>query len=77
MNTMAALLVIVTCHSQDTSCRLDEPVSVASYDDVTQCFMALPKELDQARLLTSAPSMGIVFPWMRISLAGKAHSPDD
>lgn len=52
MNTMAALLVIVACHSQNTSC-LDEPVSVVSYDDVTQCFLALPKELDQARLVTS------------------------
>ncbi|KPF46174.1 hypothetical protein IP76_04480 [Rhizobium sp. AAP43] len=52
MNSMAALLVIVACHSQDTSC-LDEPVSVVSYDSVTQCFMALPKELDQARKLTN------------------------
>lgn len=51
MNSLAALLVIVACHSQDTSC-LDEPVSVVSHSTLTECFAALPRELQRARKLT-------------------------
>lgn len=52
MNSLAALLVIVACHSQDTSC-LEEPVSVVSHSTLEECFSALPEELERARALTA------------------------
>jgi hypothetical protein len=51
MNSMAALLVIVACHPQDTSC-LQDPVAVISYETDAACFQALPEELRRARALT-------------------------
>lgn len=50
MNSMAALLVIVACHPQDTTC-LQDPVAVISYDTDAACYQALPTELRRARAL--------------------------
>ena len=48
MNTLAALMVLVACHPQQTSC-LEEPVAVISYDSSAECRAALPVEMDKAR----------------------------
>jgi len=48
MNTLAALMVLVACHPQQTSC-LEEPVAVISYDSGAECRAALPREMDKAR----------------------------
>ena len=48
MNTLAALMVLVACHPQQTSC-LDEPVAVISYASGAECRAALPSEMDKAR----------------------------
>ncbi|MDQ0419255.1 hypothetical protein J2045_000265 [Peteryoungia aggregata LMG 23059] len=50
MNIMAALLVIVACHPQDTSC-LQDPVAVISYETEDACYKTLPEELRRARVL--------------------------
>ena len=50
MNSMAALMVIVACHPQDTTC-LQDPVAVISYDTDEACYGALPKELKRARAM--------------------------
>lgn len=50
MNSMAALLVIVACHPQDTTC-LQDPVAVISYDTDDACYAALPRELKRARAM--------------------------
>ncbi|EHS53332.1 hypothetical protein PDO_4262 [Rhizobium sp. PDO1-076] len=55
MNTLAALMVIVACHSQDTSC-LEEPVAVISYETGQACRTALPQQMRQAERLA-----GIVY----------------
>ncbi len=48
MNTLAALMVLVACHPQQTSC-LEEPVAVISYASGAECRAALPSEMDRAR----------------------------
>lgn len=48
MNTLAALMVLVACHSEQTTC-LDEPVAVISYRSGTECRAALPREMEKAR----------------------------
>ena len=55
MNTLAALMVIVACHSQDTSC-LEEPVAVISYETGQACRTALPQQMRRAERLT-----GVVY----------------
>lgn len=52
MNSMAALLVIVACHPQDTTC-LQDPVAVISYDTDAACQKALPEELRRASRLAN------------------------
>lgn len=51
MNTLAALMVLVACHPEQTTC-LEEPVAVISYDTSADCRAALPREMDRARQLT-------------------------
>ncbi|GEO86201.1 MULTISPECIES: hypothetical protein [Alphaproteobacteria] len=48
MNTLAALMVLVACHPQTTTC-LEEPVAVISYDTSAGCRAALPREMEKAR----------------------------
>ncbi|MCA1969542.1 MAG: hypothetical protein LDL42_10445 [Rhizobium sp.] len=50
MNTLAALMVLVACHPEQTTC-LEEPVAVISYDTSADCRAALPREMDKARQL--------------------------
>lgn len=50
MNTLAALMVLVACHPEQTTC-LEEPVAVISYDTSADCRAALPREMDRARKL--------------------------
>jgi hypothetical protein len=50
MNTLAALMVLVACHPEQTNC-LEEPVVVISYDSSAECRAALPREMDKARRL--------------------------
>lgn len=52
MNTLAALMVLVACHPQQTSC-LEEPVAVISYASGTECRTALPSEMDKARRMAT------------------------
>ncbi len=55
MNTLAALMVIVACHSQDTTC-LEEPVAVISYETGEACRTALPQQMRDAERLA-----GVVY----------------
>lgn len=55
MNTLAALMVIVACHAQDTSC-LEEPVAVISYETGQACRGALPQQMRKAERLA-----GVVY----------------
>lgn len=48
MNTLAALMVLVACHPQQSSC-LEEPVAVISYSSGAGCRAALPSEMEKAR----------------------------
>lgn len=50
MNSFAALMVIVACHSDASSC-VEEPVAVISYADSKACRSALPGELVKAKRL--------------------------
>lgn len=50
MNTLAALMVLVACHPEQTTC-LEEPVAVISYDTSADCRAALPREMEKARQL--------------------------
>ena len=50
MNTLAALMVLVACHPEQTTC-LEEPVAVISYDTSADCRAALSREMDKARRL--------------------------
>lgn len=69
MNSMAALLVIVACHPQDTTC-LQDPVAVISYDTDDACHLALPKELRRARALAEVV-YGDCFPVNSDLVAGR------
>lgn len=51
MNTLAALMVLVACHSEQTTC-LEEPVAVISYQTGAECRAALPREMQRAQRLT-------------------------
>lgn len=51
MNTLAALMVLVACHSEQTTC-LEEPVAVISYQSGNECRAALPREMQKAQRLT-------------------------
>lgn len=50
MNTLAALMVLVACHPEQTTC-LEEPVAVISYNTSADCRAALPREMEKARQL--------------------------
>lgn len=69
MNSMAALLVIVACHPQDTSC-LQDPVAVVSYDTDEACYRALPQELERARAMAEI-IYGDCFPVSADLVAGR------
>ncbi len=69
MNSMAALLVIVACHPQDTTC-LQDPVAVISYDTDSACFQALPKELQRAKAMADV-IYGDCFPVAADLVAGR------
>ncbi len=68
MNSMAALLVIVACHPQDTTC-LQDPVTVISYDTDTACYRDLPTELRRAKALADVV-YGDCFPVSADLVAG-------
>ena len=70
MNSMAALLVIVACHPQDTSC-LQDPVAVISYDTDEACYQALPMELQRAKALADV-IYGDCFPVAADLVAGRS-----
>ncbi|AOG10631.1 MULTISPECIES: hypothetical protein [Rhizobium/Agrobacterium group] len=69
MNSMAALMVIVACHPQDTTC-LQDPVAVISYDTDEACYGALPKELKRARAMAEI-IYGDCFPVSADLVAGR------
>ncbi|MDZ7873776.1 MAG: hypothetical protein U5N27_11890 [Rhizobium sp.] len=69
MNSMAALMVIVACHPQDTTC-LQDPVAVISYDTDEACYGALPKELKRARAMAQI-IYGDCFPVNADLVAGR------
>ncbi len=69
MNSMAALMVIVACHPQDTTC-LQDPVAVISYDTDEACYGALPKELKRARAMAEI-IYGDCFPVTADLVAGR------
>lgn len=69
MNSMAALLVIVACHPQDTTC-LQDPVAVISYETDEACYGALPKELKRARAMAEI-IYGDCFPVSAELVAGR------
>jgi hypothetical protein len=69
MNSMAALLVIVACHPQDTTC-LQDPVAVISYDTDEACYSALPTELKRARAIAEI-IYGDCFPVSPELVAGR------
>lgn len=69
MNSMAALLVIVACHPQDTTC-LQDPVAVISYDTDAACYQALPKELQRAKAMADV-IYGDCFPVSADLVAGR------
>lgn len=50
MDTFAALMILVACHPETTTC-LDEPVAVISYQSTDECRAAMPKEIEQAQEL--------------------------
>ncbi len=69
MNSMAALMVIVACHPQDTTC-LQDPVAVISYDTDEACYTALPEELKRARAMAEV-IYGDCFPVSPDLVAGR------
>ncbi|WP_246780396.1 hypothetical protein [Rhizobium sp. AQ_MP] len=69
MNSMAALLVIVACHPQDTTC-LQDPVAVISYETDEACYTALPTELKRARAMADI-IYGDCFPVNSELVAGR------
>ncbi|MFN3319016.1 MAG: hypothetical protein ACK43M_09735 [Allorhizobium sp.] len=69
MNSMAALLVIVACHPQDTTC-LQDPVAVISYETDQACYQALPEELRRARAMADI-IYGDCFPVSADLVAGR------
>ncbi|MDH4415549.1 MAG: hypothetical protein QE484_19775 [Rhizobium sp.] len=69
MNSMAALLVIVACHSQDTTC-LHDPVTVISFNTDVDCYNALPQELKRARAMAEI-IYGDCFPVNAELVAGR------
>jgi hypothetical protein len=70
MNSMAALLVIVACHPQDSTC-LQDPVAVISYDTDEACHTALPEELKRARAMAEI-IYGDCFPVSAALVAGRS-----
>lgn len=69
MNSMAALLVIVACHPQDTTC-LQDPVAVVSYDTDTECYRDLPMQLRRAEAMADIV-YGECFPVSADLFAGR------
>ena len=69
MNSMAALLVIVACHPQDTTC-LQDPVAIVSYDTDADCYEARPEELRCARAMADVV-YGECFPVSADLVAGR------
>lgn len=50
MTSFAALMVIVACHANASSC-IREPVAVVSFHDTKICRAALPSEIAKAKRL--------------------------
>lgn len=50
MDTLAALMILVACHPETTTC-LDEPVAVISYQSTDECRTAMPGEIERAEKL--------------------------
>ncbi|QLF68380.1 hypothetical protein FE840_001775 [Peteryoungia desertarenae] len=48
MSALAALMVLVACHAEDTTC-LEQPFLVASYVDADSCRAVLPSKIREAR----------------------------
>lgn len=70
MSTLAALLVIIACHTEDAHC-LEEPVTVISYESRISCEVALPVELDKAKLIAKV-AYGDCIPVDPALLAGRS-----
>jgi hypothetical protein len=69
MNSFAALMVIIACHSDGSGC-INEPVAVISYHTSGDCLAAMPQEVKKVQRLAKVV-YGDCVPVDPALLAGK------